>query len=115
MNSLKKILIVDDEEDLCMLLKIYFTRKQYEVEIANTLHEGLKQVKNWNPDILFLDNNLPDGLGWEKAPTLLNEHPDLRILLISAFHPPVPEHDYPDRLKVMEKPFSQQQLNSLNL
>lgn len=115
MNPLKKILIVDDEEDLCLLLKIYFTRKKYQVAIANTLKEGLKQLENWNPDILFLDNNLPDGLGWEKAPQLLDSYPDLTIHLISAFHPNVPDHIAKERLNVIEKPFSQQQLNALNL
>lgn len=115
MDILKKILIVDDEEDLCMLLKIYFTKKKYEVSIANTLSEGLQEVNRWNPDILFLDNNLPDGLGWEKAPMLLDENPKLNILLISAFHPTVPDNSHPDRLRVIEKPFSQQQLNALNL
>jgi DNA-binding NtrC family response regulator len=114
MSPLKKILIVDDEEDLCLLLKIYFTRKKYEVNIANTLQDGLKQLENWHPDVLFLDNNLPDGLGWEKAPELLDHYPELVIHLISAFHPKIPQHKEKDRLHVIEKPFSQQQLNALN-
>lgn len=114
MRSPKKILIVDDEEDLCLLLKIYFTRKMYEVNIANTLTDGLLKLKNWQPDILFLDNNLPDGLGWEKAPDLLEHYPELIIHLISAFHPSIPEHPDKYRLHVIEKPFSQQQLNALN-
>lgn len=114
MSPLKKILIVDDEEDLCLLMKIYFTRKMYEVNIANTLTDGLRQLEKWHPDILFLDNNLPDGLGWEKAPELLDHYPELIIHLISAFHPNIPEHHEKDRLHVIEKPFSQQQLNALN-
>lgn len=111
----KKILIVDDEEDLCLLLKIYFTRKKYAVSIANTLTDGLKELENWQPDVLFLDNNLPDGLGWDKAPELLDHYPNLVIHLISAFHPKVPNHHSSDRLNVIEKPFSQQQLNALNI
>ncbi|GAO42413.1 response regulator [Flavihumibacter petaseus] len=115
MSPLKKILIVDDEEDLCLLLKIYFTRKKYQVAVANTLNDGLIQLNSWQPDILFLDNNLPDGLGWEKAPELLEKYPDLNIHLISAFHPVVPDHTDKSRLHVLEKPFTQQQLNALNL
>ena len=114
MSRQKKILIVDDEEDLCLLLKIYFTRKEYAVSIANTLADGLRQLKNWQPDYLFLDNNLPDGLGWEKAPEILDEYPELVIHLISAFHPRIPTYHRPERLNVMEKPFSQLQLNALN-
>lgn len=115
MNPLKKILIVDDEEDLCLLLKIYFTRKQYQVNIANTLNDGLEKLEKWHPDILFLDNNLPDGLGWEMAPELLDRYPELDIHLISAFHPQVPRHPDQKRLHVMEKPFTQEQLNGLEL
>lgn len=115
MTPLKKILIVDDEEDLCLLLKIYFTRKKYQVNIANTLTDGLEKLDNWQPDILFLDNNLPDGLGWEKAPDLLERYPQLDIHLISAFHPPVPLYPDQERLHIMEKPFTQEQLNKLEL
>lgn len=115
MGSAKKILIVDDEEDLCLLMKIYFTRKQYDVSIANTLQEGLSKLEKIQPDILFLDNNLPDGLGWEEAPALLEKYPHLNIHLISAFHPTVPQHTEQHRLRVMEKPFTQQQLNELGL
>ncbi|GEM_PF-540725 len=115
MGSAKKILIVDDEEDLCLLMKIYFTRKQYEVSIANTLEEGLAKLATLNPDVLFLDNNLPDGLGWEQAPELLDKYPELNIHLISAFHPTIPQHVDQHRLRIMEKPFTQQQLNELGL
>jgi DNA-binding NtrC family response regulator len=115
MSPLKKILIVDDEKDLCLLLKIYFTRKKYQVAVANTLKDGMQQLEQWHPDILFLDNNLPDGLGWEKAPQLLDNYPALTIHLISAFHPSIPEHVDTQRLHIIEKPFSQQQLNALNL
>ena len=115
MSGLKKILIVDDEEDLCLLLKIFFTRKKYHVEVANNLKDGMKQIEQWHPDILFLDNNLPDGLGWEKAPQLLDNYPTLTIHLISAFHPAIPEHTDKNRLHIIEKPFSHQQLNDLDL
>jgi DNA-binding response OmpR family regulator len=113
MNKQKKILIVDDEKDLCLLLEIYFTRKKYDVHVAYNLGDGLQQMNHWQPDILFLDNNLPDGLGWEKAPLLLDQFPGLVIHLISAFHPKVPKHPSQHRLHVIEKPFSQQQLNAL--
>jgi DNA-binding NtrC family response regulator len=115
MGSAKKILIVDDEEDLCLLMKIYFTRKQYEVSIANTLQEGLSKLESLHPDVLFLDNNLPDGLGWEHAPEILEKHPQLELHLISAFHPNIPQNVDRARLRIMEKPFTQQQLNELGL
>ena len=106
MSGLKKILIVDDEEDLCLLLKIFFTRKKYHVEVANNLKDGMKQIEQWHPDILFLDNNLPDGLGWEKAPQLLDNYPTLTIHLISAFRPTMPDELDGSKLTIWEKPIS---------
>lgn len=38
----KKVLIIDDEVDFCLLLKGYFLRKKGEVYIYHTLSEGLK-------------------------------------------------------------------------
>lgn len=113
MGLAKKILIVDDEEDLCLLMKIYFTRKQYEVSIANTLQEGLAKLESLHPDVLFLDNNLPDGLGWDHAAEILEKYPELELHLISAFHPNIPQNVDKARLRIMEKPFTQQQLNEL--
>jgi len=101
-----KVLIVDDEIDLCLLLKSYFTRKGYEVAIAYTLASGLDQLKNFCPDILFLDNNLADGLGWSMVPAIVRSTPKLRLYLISAYHPPLPTLPADVSVNVIEKPIS---------
>lgn len=56
-------LIVDDEEEICLLLRGFLLRKFKRVEIATTLKQGLEIAKNLKPSVLFLDNNLPDGQG----------------------------------------------------
>lgn len=62
----KTVLIIDDEQDLCILLKSYFSKKKYKVFFAHSLMEGEKLFNEIQPDILLLDNNLPDGMGWNK-------------------------------------------------
>ena len=110
-----KVLIVDDEIDLCLLLKSYFTRKGYEVAIAYTLASGLDQLKNFSPEILFLDNNLADGLGWSMVPAIVRSSPQLRLYLISAYHPPLPKLPPGVLVNVIEKPISFADLdNKLN-
>ena len=64
--SRKKIVIIDDEEDLCHLMKTYFLELDHDVYLANTLSGGLSLIEEVSPDVVFIDNNLPDGLGWEK-------------------------------------------------
>ncbi len=105
-----KVLIIDDEEDLCMLLRNYLSRKNFEVFIAHTLNEGLVMLEENKPDILFLDNNLPDGSGWDKAPFLAASYPHLRINLISAFHPVMPGN-LNNNINIIDKPVSLKQID----
>jgi len=97
-------LIIDDEIDLCLLLKSYFVRQDYEVYLSHSLADGLEMIRKENPAIIFLDNNLPDGTGWAHAPQIANLHPDIKINLISAFHPAIPEMPEGVQFYVYEKP-----------
>jgi len=106
MSLAKKILIIDDEADLCLLLKQYFLRKQYNVLVSNTLNEGTRMLHDEHPDVVFLDNNLPDGLGWSVAPIVAEQFPGTYIVLVSAFHPEVPAMPAHSRYIVIEKPLS---------
>lgn len=107
----KKILIIDDEVDLCLLLKDYFLRKKYSVEVSHTLSEGEKMFYDIHPDILFLDNNLPDGAGWNCAPVFAQKMPGTYFVLISAFHPSAPEMPPTANYRVIEKPITLAELN----
>jgi DNA-binding response OmpR family regulator len=100
----KKILIIDDETDLCLLLKEYFVKKHYEVILSHSLSEGEHLLKDTRPDIIFLDNNLPDGFGWGLAPKIAIEFPDTYIVLVSAFHPKKPEMPSGSHFRIIEKP-----------
>lgn len=102
----KKVLIIDDEVDLCLLMKSYFIRKNYEVYIAHTLADGLNRLKEINPDFLFIDYNLPDGLGWDVLPELYKQYPSIHFHLISAFRPTMPSELDGSKLTVWEKPIS---------
>lgn len=106
MNNQAKVLIIDDEVDLCNILKVYLEKKNYKVFIANNVNEGFIYLKSEKPDILFLDNNLPDGTGWEMANDIVKENPYLRLFLISAFHPVKPNIDDMTHVKIIEKPIS---------
>lgn len=101
-----KILIIDDEIDLSLLLKSYFIRKNNEVTLAHSLSEGLRLLPEFQPDVLVLDNNLPDGVGWKEAPNIARAHPSVFIYLVSAYHPSRPEMPLNARFKILEKPVS---------
>jgi DNA-binding response OmpR family regulator len=101
-----KILIVDDEEDFCMIMRSYFEKKGMEVFLAFNLTDGLKLIDEKAPDILFLDNNLPDGDGWDETKHILKENPSLKINLISAYKEKTNEFDSISNVFTWEKPIS---------
>lgn len=103
----KKIVIIDDEEDLCRLMKAYLEELDHEVFLANTLSTGLNLIKSVTPDVVFIDNNLPDGLGWEKMNYLAIQFPGCKINLISAYEstPDVVSGMHPS-VRILEKPLS---------
>jgi DNA-binding NtrC family response regulator len=109
--SKKKILIIDDEEDFCHLLKSFFKNTEVEIYAANTLDAGLKCMEDCKPDILFLDNNLPDGLGWDMISRIINQYPSTEVNLISAYENREFGYlrNYP--VKFWEKPINFQELH----
>jgi DNA-binding NtrC family response regulator len=103
----KKVLIIDDEQDLCHLMKAYLVELNYDVFLAYTLGSGLSLMKEVGPDVVFIDNNLPDGLGWEKMNYLVEAYPDCKINLISAYKNGTPEISTSrSAVKFIEKPLS---------
>lgn len=107
----KKVLVIDDEIDLSLLLQTYLTKKGYDVAIKHTIEDGLLAVKQSTPAILFLDNNLPDGTGWSIAPQLASDYPEMFIFFLSAFHPTQPEMPDSSRFILIEKPVSMAEID----
>lgn len=103
---MKKILIIDDERDLCILLRSYLVPLKYEVHIAYTLTEGIQKLEGISPDIIFLDNNLPDGLGWDKVDYIHKNFPAMAINLMSAYRGFPNELNGNPAIKFLEKPIS---------
>jgi DNA-binding NtrC family response regulator len=107
-----KVLIVDDEIDFCTIMKGYFSRKHFEVFLAYTLQSGLFLLDEAKPDILFLDNNLPDGQGWKYVEQIVEKNPHLKVYLISAHQNKSSFTSSNKNIVVWEKPISIQILNN---
>jgi len=106
----KKILIIDDEADFCLLLRSYFTKRKYEVYFSYSLTQGLQMLDTVHPDVVFLDNNLPDGSGWDLAEEIKSKFPEIELNLISAYRHEPPNCNMSD-IHIWEKPM---QLNELS-
>ena len=78
-----EVLIIDDETDLCNILQFICQRKGLKSNIANNLKEAAKKLTN-HPDIIFLDNNLPDGSGLEFIHTIREHTKDSFVVMMTA-------------------------------
>lgn len=79
-----KILIVDDEPDICFLFGKILQKRNLRTDFAKNLAEASYSVINDPPSLIFLDNSLPDGQGIDFIPFLKDHYPGTRIVLITA-------------------------------
>ncbi len=61
----KKILIVDDDKNICELLRLYLEKEQYDCRIAYDGNAAFEIFKSYLPDIMLLDIMMPVQDGWE--------------------------------------------------
>jgi putative two-component system response regulator len=86
MTSKPRILIVEDDMPVAMMIAYLLTRAQCEVAFAHTAKKGIKLAEEGSFDLITLDVDLPDGNGF-KICSRLKRHPRLRdtpIIFLSA-------------------------------
>lgn len=64
MNN-EKILVVDDDQNICELLRLYLEKAGYDVVIANDGSAAVSAFKTENPALVLLDIMLPKMDGWQ--------------------------------------------------
>ncbi len=60
-----KILVVDDDKNICELLRLYLEKEGYSVKLAFDGREGLDAFSKFNPDLVLLDVMMPSIDGWQ--------------------------------------------------
>src|ERR1700710_2294018 len=84
MTDANKVLIVDDELDICYLLSSMLKQRSLQTAFVNSLLDAEIALKNNTPSILFLDNHLPDGFGLDFIPFVKKNYPEIKIIMITA-------------------------------
>lgn len=78
-----KILVVDDDPNICELLRVYLENEGYEVKTANDGVEGISYFKMYSPDLVLLDIMLPRKDGWEVC-RQIRKNSNVPIVMITA-------------------------------
>ncbi len=61
---MKRILVVDDEKDMCELIKQRLSVNNYDVSLAENAEEAFNLIKNEKPDLILLDIAMPKMDGY---------------------------------------------------
>lgn len=80
-----KILVIDDEQNIRLLISEELKDLGYEVEIASNAKEALEKFEHANFDLVTIDIEMPGTNGIELAGILRQKYPGLRIVLLTAY------------------------------
>ena len=86
-----KVLLVDDETDFTKPMAFWFGSKGYYVIVASDGENGVRLVKEKNPDVVFLDLNMPGMDGIQTLQKIREFNQEIPVIIISA---------YTDQLKI---------------
>lgn len=79
-----RILIIDDDFEICETMESLITRLSHDCDAAHTLDEGLNKVRANNYDVVFLDVRLPDGNGLDILPNLMALTPTPEVIILTG-------------------------------
>jgi two-component system phosphate regulon response regulator PhoB len=86
LDVVKKILVIDDEPDLCELVRVNLDQAGYRVETATSGRDALQALRHSKPDLAVLDLMLPDISGTELCRKIRSDSAlsDLPIIMLTA-------------------------------
>ncbi|MEQ9298631.1 MAG: sigma-54 dependent transcriptional regulator [Cyclobacteriaceae bacterium] len=82
---MEHLLIIDDDKDICLLLKKYFTKKGFSVDTAETGEEGIELLKKKNADLVICDFKLPDYNGLEILQKIKIISSSTQVIIITGY------------------------------
>lgn len=80
-----KILIVDDDDNICLLYEEELKDAGYEVEVANNGKECMDKIKAGEIDLIVMDIRMPEMDGLEALGKVIAQHKNIPIILNSAY------------------------------
>lgn len=81
----KRILIVDDEANMCSIIQDILSEEGYQVMVAENGSEALQVVRKITPDLIITDINMPCMGGLELLREVKSLHTDVQFIIMTAF------------------------------
>ncbi len=106
-----RVLVVDDELDICMMVSTHLQKLQFETHYALSVKDALLKVDASLYQLLFIDIDLTDGSGFDVISHLQKTKSNLKIIVISAYHNEVNKALEMGVNLFISKPFSTKVIN----
>jgi DNA-binding NtrC family response regulator len=107
----RKVLIIEDEGDMCLLLNIMLNGKDMELDHVKKLSSAEEYLQKEQPAVVILDNKLPDGFGVDFISHIKRNYPEIRIIMISGYDGSAKDVALENGADLfLEKPFTKNQL-----
>jgi len=81
----KKMLVVEDQGEMCLILDLILSERKFESDYVNNLLDADEYLQKNKPSLMFLDNKLPDGYGVDFISYVKKKYPKIKIIMISGF------------------------------
>jgi two-component system response regulator HydG len=82
---MKKILVIDDDRDICLLLNRFLTRRGYEVIEMFTGKKAITWLDSNQPDLIMCDYRLGDMDAMEVLSNIKNRYPEMPVIIITGY------------------------------
>ncbi len=82
---MKRVLVVDDEENIRVVLKTLLRRQGYEVEVASSGQEALPMIDSFGPDVVLTDVRMPKLGGLDLLSVLRAKGNPATVIVMSAY------------------------------
>ncbi len=79
------LLIIEDDETVCLSLKVFFEGRGYEAVTAHEGMEGLRLALKEIPDVVLLDLRLPDTYGIEVLKGIKKAYPEISVIVMTGY------------------------------
>jgi len=83
-KNYKKILIVEDEGDMCLILEMILNRNDVSIDHVKRIDAAKDYLRTSMPDLILLDNGLPDGFGVNFISFIKRFNTGVKIIMISG-------------------------------
>jgi DNA-binding NtrC family response regulator len=77
-------MIVDDDDDLTYLLENILKTRNIEVMSVHSLRDARECLASSRPDMIFLDNSFPDGMGLNFISSIKSKGDDIQIIMMTS-------------------------------